>query len=82
MIDPEHISDAVLQNFAEVCSNKKSMKAYYAAILNAAIEAGAVSPPCHYIRHNGKIATISGRVRLWPGGPKMDHHEHWKGQTE
>lgn len=61
-----------------------------AAILNAAIEAGIVSPPVKAVRW------VSGRLAKnweeWPlvypmgSGPKEDtdafSYEHWKGQTE
>lgn len=59
---------------------------FVAAILNAAIEAGLVSPPCWIARaSNGQL--ISGTV--YPSKEHAENYkwssdnvEHWKGQTE
>lgn len=58
-----------------------------AAILNAAIEAGLVSPPVKCMRWQGVLEMENGvpMVRidapdLWP--QKLISYEHWKGQTE
>lgn len=59
-----------------------------AAILNAAIEAGLVSPPCYVWRFNGELQRdANGEPTVWssrgldsPDGSIS--YEHWKGQTE
>jgi hypothetical protein len=57
-----------------------------AGLLNEAIEAGVVSPPCHVIRHAvGMYIHDPGygrKIRVWPGKPPEDHPraEHYKGQ--
>lgn len=53
-------------------------------ILEAAIEAGLVSPPCKADRDTmGRlIKSPIGTIRLSPGKPVMSSQEHWKGQTE
>lgn len=87
MITPGDITKSLLEHAEdELRANGKSAfpepEELAAAILNAAIEAGLVSPPCHGIRHDGRLFMTGGMVRLWPGKPEMSHHEHWKGQTE
>jgi len=83
MINPDDIPEALLDaSFIHARGEGPSQRWSIAEILNAAIEAGVVLPPCHYIRHNGKMVKVSGRVRLWPGSPEMDHHGHWKGESK
>ena len=54
-----------------------------AAILNAAIEAGLVSPPVYCVRRNGELRKFdSGEVKVFSGKPWAHDTEHWKGQTE
>jgi hypothetical protein len=55
-----------------------------ARILNAAIEAGLVSPPCHVHRYLGELECQGGTLdpALFIGKPKEKGDEHWKGQTE
>lgn len=59
-----------------------------AAILNAAIKAGIVSPPCWVMRFNGELQQdANGEPTVWPsrGLDSPDggiSYEHWKGQKE
>jgi hypothetical protein len=88
-IKPEDISDDIAVDIllsAQDCAFPPSV---VAAILNAAIEAGVVSPPCHVVRDTvGKIVctTVCGmktnNIVVIQGKPFRPNHEHWKGQTE
>lgn len=59
-----------------------------AGILNAAIEAGLVSPPCYALRKpdNGGLLTqhrvYTSRESANDAAPYRHNVEHWKGQTE
>lgn len=61
-----------------------------AAIVESAIEAGLVSPPCWCMRERGKLwinHASGGKAMLFPvPDPNMAYGprktEHWKGQTE
>lgn len=51
-----------------------------ADFLNAAIEAGLVSPPCHVLTRDGGYVIdpgYDGAIRVWPGkacGPNVEHY--------
>ena len=54
-----------------------------ARILNAAVEAGIVSPPCHVIKHDDGYVIDPGyerRIRVWPGKGNGPNCEHYWGQ--
>lgn len=56
-----------------------------AAIINAAIEAGLVSPPCHFIAYPSGMPVMyepGEPIQIYPGKCSEHHHRHWKGQTE
>ena len=59
----------------------ESMKWSISEILNAAIEAGIVSPPCYCVRWNGELQKHENMVKLYPGKPWAHDTEHWKGQN-
>jgi hypothetical protein len=87
-IKPEDVTDklaiGLFHNVAGVTLD--ACKYNVAAIINAAIEAGVVSPPCWIARmSNGQL--VSGTV--YPSKDDADRYkwtsdnvEHWKGQTE
>jgi hypothetical protein len=52
-------------------------------IANALIDAGIVSPPCHYIERDGEIVRHGGAIRLWPGKPDVENgmDRHWRGES-
>ena len=86
VIKPEDIPEEIGRTAwrIAVTSDKSGRRHLLAATLNAAIEAGLVSPPCYTIRNqqDGKLFHDVGQVRLRPGKPQIPAHEHWKGQTE
>lgn len=54
-----------------------------AAIINAAIEAGMVSPPCHVLTRSGGYVIdlgYDGAIRVWPGKAYGPNVEHYRGQ--
>lgn len=83
MIKPSDIPDDLAEyvcTFADL--SPKQGKGMVAAILNAAIEAGVVSPPVFCVRQNGELRKFdSGEVKVFPGKPWANDTEHWKGQT-
>lgn len=77
-IKPEDIPNEMMgDGRSEFCD-------FLAAILNHAIEAGLVSPPCHVKRHLGELECQGGTInpQLFIGKPKEEGDEHWKGQTK
>jgi hypothetical protein len=88
-IKPEDISDEAFDEMdGDYYSDFGMDKEDFAAILNAAIEAGVVSPPCYALRksENGELLT---RFRVYTSreaandcAPYRCKVEHWKGQTE
>lgn len=56
-----------------------------AAILNAAIDEGIVSPPCHVIRFDDgdylTDADSQSQIYIGPGKGDGTHCEHYRGQT-
>lgn len=54
-----------------------------AAILNAAIEAGVVSPPCHCLRWDGELQMqeFTDVPKVFAGRPWSKDGEHYRGQT-
>jgi len=89
VIKPEEIPDELVE---ELLRPRKSddWKQQIADDLNAAIEAGVVSPPCYCGRKAfggvavGPIIEHEGIPILWAPGanPQNVVTEHWKGQTE
>lgn len=84
MISPEDIDNVVAEKILRDGLRMSFPNTMVAAILNAAIEAGVVSPPCRILR-----SRFGG---LQPGIYKSDNEaqshaspgdssEHWKGQT-
>lgn len=54
-----------------------------AAIVESAIEAGLVSPPCHVLtRDSGYVIDhgYDGAIRVWPGKGHGANVEHYRGQ--
>jgi len=89
MIKPEEIPDELVE---ELLRPRKSddWKQQIADDLNAAIEAGVVSPACYCLRWNGELQTHSTACpktgllhpKLFAGKPWADDQEHYRGQTE
>ena len=96
MITPGDISDELIEKAEAECDYNTGEwdcadpKEIAAAILNAAIEAGVVSPACYCGRKAfgsvavGPIIEHEGIPILWAPGanPQNVITEHWKGQTE
>jgi hypothetical protein len=87
MIKPEDVTQEQAWKFNDIMQDYERFNStFWAAILNAAIEAGVVSPPCHVIRHDvGMYIHDPGygrKIRVWPGKPPEEHPraEHYKGQ--
>lgn len=84
-IKPEDVPDNLLDAcFLHAMGEGPSQRWSISEILNAAIEAGLVSPPCYTVRNlvTGQLFYDVGQVQLRPGKPEIPAHEHWKGQTE
>ena len=89
MIKPEDVPDLLMEslNACETCDHTERRD--IAAILNAAIEAGVVSPPVYCTRDDHGNLLDYDVYGLWtsPDGAESQHKEdytaeHWKGQTE
>lgn len=95
MITPGDISDELIEKAEAECDYNVGAwdcadpKEIAAAILNAAIEAGVVSPPVYCTRDNQGNLLDYEVYGLWtsPDGAESQIRgdctaEHWKGQTE
>jgi hypothetical protein len=90
MIKPEDISDEAFDEMnGDYYSDFGMDKEDFAAILNAAIEAGVVSPPCWVVRDGfGDIVThrrafTAKAFASYESGHRPEYAiEHWKGQVE
>ena len=86
-IKPEDIDDEAFESmggdyWADFGMEKEEM----ADILNAAIEAGLVSPPCWVMRCYGRMTKdMSSEPNIYPSrrdDTEAVSYEHWKGQRE
>lgn len=93
VIKPEDITKGFVYEVIEKARRSKlnaelgksaSNEQEIADLLNAAIEAGIVSPPCYCVRWNGElqISEQTSVPKLFPGKPWADDTEHYRGQTE
>lgn len=84
MIKPEDISDDALNKMSrEMWTDFHMDKIDAAKFLNAAIEAGLVSPPCHVIKTDRGYVHDPGykrHIRVWAGKAFGPHVEHYIGQ--
>jgi hypothetical protein len=80
MITPE-ISESIRNAIFIIPWEESDGPKITAAILNAAIEAGLVSPPCYVARDRfgNLVSTISAYTQRTE---HKDILEHWKGQTD
>jgi hypothetical protein len=83
IIKPEDVPDVLVEHYLPT-NLGISWRHLIAADINAAIEAGLVSPPCHVKRHLGELECQGGTLdpQLFIGKPKEEGDEHWKGQTK
>jgi hypothetical protein len=84
VIKPEDIPHDLIEDWIKD-NVSRSWPEFIARRLNAAIEAGIVSPPCHVIRHDDGIVRDPGyhrNPRVWPGKPPegSPNAEHYRGQ--
>jgi hypothetical protein len=86
-ITAEMINDELERRFINAMLDAgEPFKAEFAALLNAAIEAGLVSPPCRILRSKcGQL--LSGTIypdddAALSSGFSGDTAEHWKGQAD
>lgn len=85
-VKPEDIDDEAFEAmggnyWADFGMEKEEM----AAIINAAIDAGLVSPPCHFIAYPSGMPVMhepGEPIQIFPGKCTEPHERHWKGQTE
>lgn len=85
MIKPEDIPQSLMDaTFKHTESyTEAGQRRDIAAILNAAIEAGVVSPPVFCVRQNGELYRYdTGAIKVFSGKPWAHDTEHWKGQNE
>lgn len=76
MIKPEDVPK-------ELLGQGRLSPGFAAAFLNAAIEHGIVSPPCHVIKTDRGYVHDPGykrHVRVWAGKAFGPHVEHYSGQ--
>lgn len=89
MIKPEDIPPELVEHYLRSCVTK-SWTEKIARDLNAAIQAGVVSPPCYCVRWDGELQTHdkacpgtgSIQPRVYAGKPFSHDTEHYRGQTE
>lgn len=87
MIKPEDISDEAFAKLSHVfCPDTGIDKDDFSTILNAAIAAGLVSPPCYCLRWDGELQmnrdTEPVTPKVFPGTPWAADTEHYQGQTK
>ena len=86
-IKPEDVTQGILELAMERFEN-----AYWndvtaqnvADFLEDAIDAGLVSPPCHFIAYPSGMPVMhepGEPIQIYPGKCSEPHHRHWKGQT-
>lgn len=85
-IKPEDVLDKLAIELQDYVSGV-TVRAYQhnnSDIINAAIEAGLASPPCHVLRYLGELVCQGGTLdpALFIGKTVEEGDEHWKGQTE
>lgn len=93
MIKPHDVPESLVENYADRFSLAYwdgAKDEHVAEFLNAAIEAGVVSPPCYCVRWDGELQTHSKacsstgliQPRVFAGKPFSHDTEHYRGQTE
>lgn len=85
-VKPEDVPDTLAIELQDNLSGVTihAYRSNISKILNAAIEAGLVSPPCYVHRYLGELECQGGTLdpALFIGKPREAGDEHWKGQTE
>lgn len=84
-IKPEDVPASLVASL-NACEGSDFMDAgQIAAIVESAIEAGLVSPPCYYIAYPSGMPVMhepGEPIQIFPGKCSNPHERHWKGQTE
>ncbi len=84
-IKPEDVTLELRQDIAKRLFDHCVREWEIASILNAAIEAGLVSPPCYFITYPSGMPVMyepGEPIQIFPGKGDGPHCRHWKGQTE
>ena len=86
-VKPEDVPVELRQDIAKRLFDHHVREWEVAAIINAAIEAGLVSPPVLCMRFQGVLQRENCVPMVCVDAPKMSpqsliSYEHWKGQTE
>lgn len=83
IIKPEDVPDVLVEHYLSTKLGV-SWKHLIASDMNAAIEAGIVSPPCYCLRLNGELQMVhfTDNPKVFAGKPWSQDAEHYKGQTE